>query len=180
MTTIAACVIIPGMQPQPQVNATALLDTIAKGESRGNYNAYYGNAGNTEIKFTEMTVGEVLAWQKEFVDKGSPSSAVGKYQFIQPTLEGLVKEMKVDRTAKFDAQLQDRLAKRLLERRGLNDYVKGKISREEFAHNLSKEWAALPTVLGDKPDQSYYAGDGLNHVQIAIDEIFNGISSIHP
>ncbi len=177
---VAACVILPVVQADRYVDTTALLNIIAKGESRGNYNAYYGNASNQEVKFTEMPVADVLAWQEAFVQQGSPSSAVGRYQFIRPTLAGLVKELSIDESTVLDEQLQDRLAKRLLERRGLSDYVKGKITREEFAHNLSKEWAALPKVIGNNPDQSYYQGDGLNYVQISIDEIFSGIAALRP
>ncbi|CAN5621919.1 hypothetical protein BH23PAT2_BH23PAT2_08130 [soil metagenome] len=160
-------------------NYTTILNTIAEGESNRNYNAYYSNGGNTDIDFTSMKVGEVIAWQKEFVDKGSPSSAVGKYQFIRSTLEGLVKEHKIDRNQTFSPSLQDELAIALLERRGVHDYMDGKIDREDFAHNLSKEWAALPKAKGDKPESSYYAGDGLNKVRVTLDEINSGIESLH-
>ena len=158
---------------------TKILDTIAKGESNGNYNAYYGEANNSKIKFTSMKVQDVLAWQKKFVEKGSPSSAVGKYQFIRPTLQGLVDELDIDGNETFSPDLQDKLAIVLLKRRGVYDYMDEKISKEQFAYNLSKEWAALPIVKGDKPEASYYAGDGLNEVRTTIDEISQGIDSLH-
>lgn len=161
------------------INHAGLLDAVAKGESNGNYNAYFGNVGNTTIDFTSMSVGEVLTWQKEFVEKGSRSSAVGKYQFIRPTLEGLVNELEIDENATFNKNLQDNLAIALLERRGLHDYIRGKISRDQFAHNLSQEWAALPKVIGDNPDASYYEGDGLNKVRISKADIYSGIASLH-
>ncbi len=159
-------------------NYTGLLSVIAEGESKGNYNAYFGNAGNTSIKFTTMSVGEVLEWQQEFVAKGSPSNAVGKYQFIRPTLLGLVEELSIDRSAKFDAVLQDKLAIHLLERRGVREYLRGQISREQFAHNLSMEWAALPKVVGDNPRASYYDGDGLNKAHISIERVLAAIESL--
>lgn len=160
------------------VDYSGLLNTIAMGESKGNYNAYYGNSANTEIVFTAMPVGEVLAWQDDYVAQGNASSAVGKYQFINSTLRGLIEEMGIDSATKFDAALQDRLAVRLLERRGVHDYVRGKISREQLAHNLSKEWAALPKVVGDNPEASYYDGDGLNKVQVSVDEVLVAIDSL--
>ena len=43
-----------------------------------------------------------------------------------------------------------------------------RLRREEFAHNLSKEWAALPKAVGKNPEQSYYAGDGLNKARLSI------------
>ncbi|CAN5655969.1 hypothetical protein BH23PAT1_BH23PAT1_3090 [soil metagenome] len=170
--------ILLDMKNTKEVNTVGLLDTIAKGESNGNYNAYYGNVRNTDPEFTAMTVGEVLAWQSDFVKKGSPSSAVGKYQFIRPTLHSLVDELKIDQTARFDENLQDTLAVALLKRRGIDDYAKGNISREKFANNLSKEWAALPKVIGDKPNESYYAGDGQNKERVTVEEVYKGIATL--
>jgi conjugal transfer mating pair stabilization protein TraG len=155
-----------------------LLNTIAKGESRGNYNAYFGHADNSNLKFTDMTVAQVLSWQEHYVAQGSPSSAVGKYQIIRPTLAGLVRKEGIDPAAKFDARLQDRLAVSLLEKRGAKDYMTNKLSRQQFAANLAKEWAALPKATGANPEQSYYAGDGINKEQITTKEIFSALASI--
>jgi muramidase (phage lysozyme) len=157
---------------------TPLLDTIAKGESKGNYNAYYSNAGNTKLRFTDMSVGEVLKWQENFVRKGSVSSAVGKYQIIRPTLLGLVKELKLDTRVRFDEKLQDKLAITLLERRGARGFIGKKLTREQFAANLAKEWAALPRIQGTNPQESYYAGDGLNKARISIDEVFKALATL--
>ena len=139
-----------------------LLEVIAKAESRGNYNAYFSNAANQNIKFTDMTIADVLAWQKRFVEEGNASSAVGRYQIIRPTLVGLAKQLNLDQSEKFDEAMQNRLAITLMERRGSVDFIKAELSAENFAHELSKEWAALPKVIGDSPESSYYAGDGLN------------------
>jgi muramidase (phage lysozyme) len=155
-----------------------LLDTIAKGESNGNYNAYFGNASNTAIRFTDMTVHQVIGWQDAFVRQGNPSSAVGKYQIIGPTLKGLVQKLDIDTNAKFDEKLQDRLAIALLEKRGAEDYLQNKLSRDQFAANLAKEWAALPKAIGPSPEQSYYAGDGINKVQISLDEIYKALATV--
>lgn len=164
--------------PQKDVSHQSLLDIIARGESKGNYNAYYGNAGNNTVEFTNMTINEVLAWQEHYVNSGSPSSAVGKYQFIRPTLTSLVNEYSLSKEARFDEELQDRLAVALLERRGLNEYIGGKISREQFAHSLSKEWAALPKTVGNNPSKSFYEGDGLNSANTSVDEVYKGIEKL--
>lgn len=166
------------MQETQKIHTADLLNTIAKVESKNNYNAYFGNSGNTSIQFTSMTVSEVLAWQKQFVERGNPSSAVGRYQFISSTLRGLVRELKIDENMKFNEPLQDKLAVALLERRGIREYVDDKISREEFAHRLSKEWAALPKAIGENPEQSYYAGDGLNKAQLGLDEVYASIATV--
>lgn len=170
--------ILLNMQETQKIHTADLLNTIAKVESKYNYNAYFGKPNNTSIQFTSMTVNEVLAWQKQFVEQGNPSSAIGRYQFIDSTLQGLVRELKIDGNMKFDEALQDRLAVALLERRGIREYVDNKISREEFAHSLSKEWAALPKAIGENPEQSYYAGDGLNKAQLSMDEVYASIATV--
>lgn len=166
--------IIIGMSTTPPIKPAAykpLLATIAKGESGGNYNAYFGNSSNTTIAFTDMTLAEVMQWQNDFVKNGNPSNAVGKYQFMRTTLQGLVAQLKLSPLTKFSEPLQDYLAIKLIERRGAVSYIEGTISIEQFAHNLSQEWAALPRVRGENPEKSYYAGDGLNEAKISIQEI---------
>lgn len=166
---------------QPTVDPATyapLLNLIARIESNDNYNAYFGNASNTEIKFTDMTIGEVMAWQSHFISQGHASSAVGRYQIINTTLAGLVSRQKVDANQKFDQATQDRIAITLLERRGSLDYVARELTSRQFAANLAREWAALPRVIGDNPSTSYYAGDGLNASRTSVDEVLKAIEQI--
>jgi muramidase (phage lysozyme) len=133
-----------------------LLEYIGKKESNGNYNILVG--GKTEPNLTNMTVAEVLEYQRGMIQRGHESTAVGKYQIIRGTLESLIKEGYASPNDKFSAGIQDRLAVGLLKRRGLEKYQAGKMSKDNFADNLSKEWASLPYNTG----QSYYAGVGSN------------------
>jgi muramidase (phage lysozyme) len=155
-----------------------LLTVIADAESKGNYNAYFGNAGNSSVVFTQMPVAEVMEWQSDYIREGNSSSAVGRYQIISTTLRSLVDELKIDTNQLFDKALQDRMAITLIERRGSEAYVNGEISRAELAANLAKEWAALPRVIGEHPDDSYYASDGLNKSLVSVDEILKAIEPI--
>jgi muramidase (phage lysozyme) len=155
-----------------------LLNLIAQAESSGNYNAHFGNSQNDKIKFTEMTVAEVLAWQDRFVAQGNPSSAVGRYQIINSTLSDLVTHLGIKPTQKFDPSTQDKMAIALLERRGAERYANKQLSKNEFAANLAKEWAALPQITGSNPDQSYYAADGLNKSSVRVDDIKRAIEPI--
>ena len=152
-----------------------LLDTIAAGESSGNYNAHFGNAANSSPQFTRMTVSEVVQWQKEYVQAGNPSNAVGRYQIIQPTLEGLIKELRIPPSTIFNEILQDKMAITLMERRGAIDFARATISAEQFAANLAKEWAALPRITGDNPAASFYAGDGLNASRIPVETMLGAV-----
>ena len=160
------------------VSAKPLLDLIARVESKGNYNAYFGNAGNTSIKFTEMSIADVLSWQEEFIAAGHPSSAVGRYQIISTTLKGLVQQLNIDTDQPFNEAMQDRMAVALLERRGATEYVNNQIDERQFAAELAKEWAALPKIIGDRPEQSYYASDGLNKALVGVDEILRAASAV--
>ncbi len=160
------------------VSTKPLLDLVARAESKGNYNAYFGNAGNTSITFTEMSVADVLSWQEDFIAAGHSSSAVGRYQIISTTLKGLVQQLNIDTNQPFNEAMQDRMAIALLERRGATEYVNIQIDGRQFAAELAKEWAALPKTVGDKPEQSYYAGDGLNKALISTGEVLQAVSAI--
>jgi muramidase (phage lysozyme) len=133
-----------------------LLEYIGKKESNGNYNILVG--GKTEPNLTNMTIAEVLEYQRGMRQRGHESTAVGKYQIIKGTLESLIKEGYASPSDRFNASIQDILATGLLKRRGLEKYQSGKLSKDQFADNLSKEWASLPYRTG----QSYYAGVGSN------------------
>lgn len=155
-----------------------LLDLIAKAESSNNYNAYFGNASNSSIDFTKMSIADVLKWQSEYVGQGSASSAVGRYQIINTTLTGLVQQLGIDTSKTFDKSVQDTMAIALLERRGAVSYINNEITGDQFAASLAKEWAGLPKVIGDKPDESYYASDGLNKSRVKVQEVLQAIEPI--
>lgn len=156
----------------------SLLTVIGNAESSNNYNAYYGNASNSTMIFTTMSLAEVLQWQKSFIQQGSPSSAVGRYQIINTTLASLIRQLGINDQQKFTPELQDTLAVALLERRGAVDYANKKITDKEFASQLAKEWAALPKTLGTTPEASYYAGDGLNAARVTVPEVLGAINLI--
>ena len=137
-----------------------LLELIASKESGGNYNIMFG--GRT-ANLTSMTVDQVLAYQRQYVHSGMRSSAAGKYQIISTTLEGLKREMNLSGHEKFDETLQDSMATVLLERRGLSQYLAGRMDERTFMRHVSQEWASMPK---DASGRSYYAGDGLNKALI--------------
>lgn len=164
--------------PVDPTSAEPLLALIARAESRDNYNAHFGKADNQSPKFTEMTIAEVFEWQDAFVAQGNPSSAVGRYQIINTTLADLVDQLRLDLAARFDEAMQDRLALALLERRGARQYVSGRIDARQFAAELAKEWAGLPRVIGNSPEKSYYAGDGLNAALVGVEEVLGAVRDV--
>ena len=150
-----------------------LLDVIAKPESGGDYNIAFRGRRPTSADgrdLEHMTIKEVLAWQSHI---GGPSTAVGRYQILKGTLEGLVKDMHLSGNEVFDRGMQDRLALKLMERRGLNSFLEGRIDIDRMMRNLSQEWAGLPK---DHSGRSYYHGDGLNRAGIAPSVVADSLS----
>ncbi len=149
------------------------LDLIGKLESNGDYGIMYGGLRPQSPALTDMTVGQVLDYQRDLINAGAKSTAAGKYQVIRKTLAGLVQAGKVSLTDQFSPSTQDNLAIALMEGRGLQDFKAGKLPAETFANNLSKEWASLPYTTG----KSYYEGDGLNKSLISRDEFMSTLQA---
>lgn len=157
----------------------AILALIRSKESRGNYDiVYYGSKIKTPRRLTQMTVGQVRAWQDQSVRAGSKSSAVGAYQIIRKTMDLLISMGALKRNELFSVAAQDRAAIALLKRRGLDTYKAGGMSAEAFANNIAKEWASFPVVTGSKKGRSYYAGDGLNKALIGVEPVMRAVRAI--
>ncbi|MQX98900.1 hypothetical protein GHK03_23080, partial [Sinorhizobium medicae] len=100
-------------------------------------------------------------------------------QFMRATLIDLAKQVtSISGKDVFTPDLQDRLAYKLLLRRGYAEFIVGKISLVEFAENLAKEWASFPVLAAMKGSereirrgQSYYAGDGLNKALVKPEKV---------
>ena len=149
--------------------AAHILDFISGPESRGNYNAYYGHGGST-YDLSGKTINEILSWQKDRTDAGSPSSATGRYQFIHSTLQGLVAQLGLTGKEKFTPEMQDNLAVQLLKNRGFDQWAAGRMPDATFANNLALEWASLPNV---HTGRSQFAGDGLNKSLVSTQQVLN-------
>lgn len=153
--------------------AGQLLDLIGSKESHGNYDTIYTGAARHFDRYsdrhfggrdlTDLTVREVMQWQRAARADGMKSTAAGKYQIISDTFTGLVRQMRIDPNAKFDEALQDRMGHQLLENRGLNRFLSGNMSLERFQNNIAAEWASMPLASRDPNSRvGRYDGDGLN------------------
>ncbi len=163
------------------MNLGPILALIRKLEARGDYNIVWaGIAAKDRPKrpLTQMTVGEVKAWQSGIRRKGYASTAAGAYQFISKTLAAAARAEGIPDTAVLDADLQDRLAVHLMRGRGLDDYVAGRKSVEAFCNDLAKEWASLPLVSGPNKGRSFYAGDGLNSALTPVEPFMTAVAAI--
>ena len=123
-----------------------LLQLIRKVEARGRYDAFYAFKSPSHKPLDTMTLAEVRAFQEGAVKFGAASSAAGAYQIIRSTMDVLIGKMDLDMTTVFSADVQDGMAMQLIEGRGYQRFLDGEISREDFAHNLSQEWASFPMM----------------------------------
>ena len=148
-----------------------VLDLIGMLEAPGGYDTvYYGVRTDPPRPITSMSVGEVLAWQRDTVGAGSVSSAAGRYQIIRPTLQSLVDQGVVTPGTRFDAATQDRLGRHLLRETG---YRSGDTSAAS-ANAIARVWAALPRIGGPGEGLSMYHGIAGNHSLISA-ETFMGV-----
>ena len=148
----------------------SLLDIIATAESGVyGYTAYY--PGSNDPTITEKTLAQILAFQRERVNNGVPSSAIGRYQFIRRTLESAIDMAGLDRQrTRFTPIVQDHLILEVMKNsRRLNQWVAGTLSSADFQLNLAKEFASIPVPYDTqganrfvRKGECYYAGDGLN------------------
>ncbi len=100
---------------------------------------------------TTLTIAQIYAWIDD--TPGQPH-AIGRYQFIPPTLRRLVRRMGLNHQVRFSPQVQDQLANLLLYEAGLHHFLAGDLDRQTFMNNLAKIWAGLPNDTG----QSHYHG----------------------
>ena len=174
-----------------QTAATPLLDLIGNKESNG-----YDDISRLVKRrkpsqpITEMTIQEILDWQ-ESIDRFQLSEAVGRYQIMEDTLRGynndktvgpgspLSKRAGLSNSALFSPENQDKLALALLNFRGLNKFLNGDITRDQFANNLASEWAALPLVIGPKKGFSKYDKDAAgNSARCTVGEVLEAIDKV--
>ncbi len=150
----------PTGQPNA-LNVDKLLNYIGQKEAQGNYNMLVGSKIKSDL--TSMTVAEVMKFQDNMISGRGPtgkheSTAVGKYQIIQETLAGLIRNGIIKPGDIFNSSTQDRAAIALLKEKGMDAYVSGKMSKEQFADRVARVWASMPLGSG----QSAAAGIGSN------------------
>lgn len=144
-----------------------LLDLIGKTEGtdkEGCYNhcAYdvtlgYGAYTGGPVDLTSMTLDEVDALQTKMLKHPKNkwnSSAVGRYQIVRTTRRAIQRKLRMKNTDLYDEYNQDRMGVYLLQSRGVDDYIAGKLSEDKVINNLAKEWASLPKTDG----KGYYGG----------------------
>ncbi|WP_142079400.1 hypothetical protein [Roseinatronobacter monicus] len=123
---------------------------------------------------TEMTLAEVLVYQREIRSMGTISSAVGRYQFIYLTLRDLVETHDISDALVFDAEVQTYLARFLMHQCGF--YARD-TPVLQLGNCLASVWAALPLVSGPLRGESAYSEDGINKAFVSPDVVIEVLRS---
>ena len=166
-----------------QTPTSQLKETIAARESGGDYNIVFKgtNQFNTtppEVavgkRLTEMTIAEVINYQQNVllpetrgrIGKGNlGTTAVGKYQFITPTLMKLASEAGYDfNTTKFTPAVQEKLADLDIEK-----IRKSSSNDEDFARRINKEWEGARVTAGNVKATTSNATSDLEKLKSQID-----------
>ena len=128
-------------------NLKPLLDMIGSGESDnvGGYSAMFPS--ESYPKMLDMTINEVIEFQKEKLKDGRKSVAVGRYQMLYP--EDYAAAAGLPLTAKFTPSNQDKMVIAYLKKnRKLNEFIKGEITNEQFSEELSQEFGTFKSASG--------------------------------
>lgn len=155
---------------RPTTSATKILDLIGRAESGGNYNILVGGKVNPEL--TSMTIRDILNFQSNMIAQGHESTAVGKYQIIQKTLQGLLNQGVVSPNETFSPGTQDKLAIALLNQVGWTQFQSGKMSADQMADAIARIWAGFPLASG----QSAYQGVGSNKATVNRQEVLTALT----
>lgn len=139
-----------------------LLDLIGYTEGTDEKRGYnetlgYGAYTGGNVNLVGMTLADIDALQGKMLAHPKNkwnSSALGRYQIVRTTLRKIKSTLKLSNDAKFDKDMQDRMACYLLGVRGIDKYLTGRLSEDTMIDNLAKEWASFPTTK----DKGYYGG----------------------
>jgi len=153
------------MTDLPEANDRSTLQLIGRIEAPEGYDSISKSSSlSTPKPLTQMTLQEVLDFQRLMLRKGASSTAIGRYQFIRGTLAGMIKLHDLDRNALFDRTMQDNLARLIMEDCGFYDED---VSDTKVGNCLARTWAALPVLSGKKRGKSYYHGQGGNRARVS-------------
>lgn len=146
-----------------------------EGGRRAFNRGHAGDAGNAKLP-EGTTVATVLqAGRKKFGEKGR-IWAVGRYQFIPPTLKLALKDGVISESDIIsDGAVQDRLFywEITKKRPQVADYIRGTGSLNNAMLALSKEWASLPNPYTGR---SYYDKNGVDKAHTPIYKVRDALN----
>lgn len=153
-----------------------VLNLVAGPESGGDYAKMFGGKSDPDI--LKMTMEELTDYQLRHAKKYG-SSAAGRYQIMHFNTLSYARRAGLDpKTAVFSPENQDKMGIIFLRECGLEQWLNGKMSDEQFLERLSRVWAGVPSP--SKGGNSYYGGVGLNkaRTQLKMQTALNQLDKI--
>lgn len=188
LANIGAFAVDKGVNTTPQQGGNVALkpikDILSTFESRGDYDvANTGIAGRVStVKVSDKTIGELRTYWA--LPQGNPNRvfAMGRYQFIPDTLNGLLPVVGLTNQDLFSPQNQEKLIDEVLtgtrKRRNLGAYLSAtnsgsRVDLEKAIQDIGYEWASMPVIfdrngakVGDVEsgagNSAYYGGSAGN------------------
>jgi hypothetical protein len=175
-------------------NLSPLLDEIAEGEGTSDKTANeklldsgydvpfaYGVYHFPERPLTKHTLDEIRVFQTDQIKatKGKitgtkyGTSAVGRYQIMRRTLDGLRKLMHAPEFQLFDKEFQDKCAVELLKDCGLDNWLNGSLSNRGFHTKLANIWRSI-----ENPVNGYAEYDFEQPVGTTADELYAAFDAV--
>lgn len=121
----------------------------------------------------EMTIAEVLEFQRRIRASGARSSAVGRFQFIHVTLNDMIRSRGIDTRLPFDAVTQTALARMQMQACGFYEPI---AVDTQVANCLARVWAALPVVSGPRAGRSHYHGTAGNRALVSPEAVMDALA----
>jgi hypothetical protein len=135
-----------GPSPNPNLmggpGIEGLASFVAGAETGGRFDAYNADLGKGDPKILDTNISNLRSYISKYPNS---SGAVGAYQFMPETAEGLAKQMGIDPTkTKFTPEVQKQLHLFHLNQLGYGKYVKGEMSKEDFGAAIAQQYRAVP------------------------------------
>jgi hypothetical protein len=172
---------VPDQKLISNTKTTALLNLISKAEGTPSYDTQFGyqdiarqKAGGKPL--TQMTINEV---RQLMSNTPKDKRAMGRYQFVPGTFDDVVRQMGLTGNEIFSPEMQDKMIiHRLNTTRGMDRWMNGTMTDEDFMHSLAQEFASLPSPKNN--GNSLYGGVGLNKSKpsISLSELSSNLSQI--
>lgn len=151
-----------------------ILNLINSAESRKNgYDSVFGNVPYLHLTggrpLSDLTIDEVQQLQKTLVNLNGrgEGGAMGRYQIVTKTFRSLKNQMGLKGNETFSPELQDQMAIHLMKGRGLDSFLTGKMSANDFQNALAQEWAGIPMTNG----LSAHHGKGSNKATVSVAQV---------
>jgi len=142
-----------------------MLDLLGQSEGTDRGRGYnetlgYGAYTGGNVNLVSMMLDQIDRLQTQMLAHPKNkwnSSALGRYQIVRTTLREIVEKKHISLGRLFNERMQDEAACYLLGKRGIDEWLEGRLPLENLMVALAQEWASLPTPSGRGYYDNQYA-----------------------